>query len=72
MNMKRFHFSRKDTNEMRMQLTVLDWGCTTILLLVLHVSSQKVVVPQLQEFTSSTLPCLNLLLVLNATCSVNA
>ena len=39
---KRIHFSRKDTYEMRMQLPVLDWVCTTTLLYVLGVSSQKV------------------------------
>ena len=39
---KRIHFSRKDTYEMRMQLAVLDWVCTTTLLFVLHVSPQKV------------------------------
>ena len=38
---KRIHFSRKDTYEMRMQLAVLDWVCTTTLLFVLHVSLQK-------------------------------
>ena len=37
---KRIHFSRKDTYEMRMQLAVLDWVCTTTLLFVLHVSLQ--------------------------------
>jgi len=31
---KRIHFSRKDTYEMRMQLAVLDWVCTTTLLFV--------------------------------------
>ena len=39
---KRIHFSRKDTYEMRMQLAVLDWVCTTTLLYVLRVASQKV------------------------------